>query len=130
MMVRDVEPDPSAGGRERIERALNAAIVVLCAVLVLWETWLAPLRSGGSWLALKALPLALALPGLFGRRRYTRQWLSLLLPFYAAEGIVRAFSETGRVRILAVTELLLALVAFAAVLMLTKRPSRRSDAID
>ena len=103
-------------------RVLNSAIVTLCAMLLLWELWLAPLRDGGSWMALKALPLALALPGLLRNSRYTRQWLSLLLPFYAAEGIVRAFSEPGRVRLLAFTEVALAGIAFVAILAILRRP--------
>lgn len=106
----------------RLDRASIASVVAMCVLLVLWEMWLAPVREGGSWLALKALPLALALPGLFRRARYTRQWLSLLLPFYAAEGIVRAFSEAGRVRVFALAELLLAGVAFAAILILLRKP--------
>lgn len=98
------------------ERILPVAVLALCALLVLWEIWLAPIRLGGSWLALKALPLGLALPGLFRRRLYTRQWLSLLLPLYAAEGIVRAWTEPGRIRALALAEIVLALVAFVAIM--------------
>ena len=102
-------------------RVLNACVVCLVAVLVLWELWLAPIRAGGSFLALKALPVAIALPGLLRGSRYTRQWLSLLLPFYAAEGIIRAFSEPGRVRVLASAELALAAVAFVAIVLMLKR---------
>lgn len=109
----------------QLERWLRASILALCALAILWELWLAPARAGGSWLALKALPLVLALPGIFQRAPYTRQWLSLLLPFYAAEGIVRAFSESGRVRMLAVGEIVLALVAFAAIIVMARRASRR-----
>ena len=106
----------------RLDRALTASILALALLLALWELWLAPLRPGGSWLALKALPLALALPGLLRGSRYTRQWLSLLLPFYLAEGIVRAFSETGRVRLLSAGEVVLAVVAFVIIVsMLRKR---------
>ena len=36
------------------------ALILLCAA---WELWLAPVRPGGSWLALKALLLAWPLPG-------------------------------------------------------------------
>ena len=108
-------------------RILPAAVLALCAVLVLWEAWLAPVRQGGSWLVLKALPLAIALPGLFARRLYTRQWLSLMLPLYAAEGIVRAWTEPGRVRELAVAEIALALVAFIAI-MVAARAGKRAAA--
>ena len=108
-----------------IERILPAAVLALCAMLALWEIWLAPIRQGGSWLALKALPLCLALPGLYRRRPYTRQWLSLLLPLYAAEGIVRAWTEPGRIRVLALAEIVLAFAAFVAI-MVTARRGRRS----
>ena len=36
------------------------ALIILCAA---WELWLAPVRPGGSWLALKALLVVWALPG-------------------------------------------------------------------
>ena len=126
-------PSPTVSGTSRKpvlpapERVLPAAVLALCAILVLWEIWLAPIRQGGSWLALKALPLGLALPGLFRRRPYTRQWLSLLLPLYAAEGIVRAWTEPGRIRMLALTEIVLALAAFAAI-MAAARAGRRTAA--
>ena len=105
------------------ERLLPATVLALAAILILWELWLAPIRQGGSWLALKALPPALALPGLFRQRLYTRQWLSLLLPLYAAEGIVRAWTEPDRVRALAAAEIVLALVAFIAIMVVAR--SRR-----
>ncbi|MGH8705692.1 MAG: DUF2069 domain-containing protein, partial [Burkholderiales bacterium] len=41
----------------------SAALIALIFLCVAWELWLAPLRPGGSWLALKALPL---LAPLFG----------------------------------------------------------------
>ena len=105
-------------------RMLLPVVLALAGLLVLWEVWLAPIRAGGSWLALKALPLALAVPGLRAGRTYTRQWLSLLLPFYLAEGIVRIASETGRVRLLAGAEILLALAAFGAILALARQARR------
>ena len=111
-----------------IDRLLIDVIIALIGVLILWEAWLAPVRPGGSWLVLKALPLALAVPGLLKRRVYTRQALSLLLPLYAAEGIVRAWSEPGRVRLLAAAEILLALIAFGSVLAVLR--SRRRDAAE
>lgn len=113
-------PDGRSFGSSLV-RLLNASVLCLFAVLVLWEMWLAPIRAGGSFLSLKALPLAIALPGLLRGNRYTRQWLSLLLPFYAAEGIIRAFSEPGRVRLLASVEIALAAVAFAAIVVMLKR---------
>ena len=89
------------------------ALVLLC---LLWELVLAPLRPGGSWLALKALPLAALAPGALRGARRALQWLSLLLPFYVAEGIVRGFSESGRHALVAWVAAALAAGTFVAVL--------------
>lgn len=88
-----------------------AALTLLC---VAWELWLAPLRPGGSLLALKALPLALPLAGVISGRRYTYQWSSMLVLAYFAEGVTRAWSERGTSQLLAFGEVLLSLVFFAA----------------
>jgi uncharacterized membrane protein len=96
-------------------RALAAAALVALIVLALaWELWLAPLRPGGSLLALKALPLALPLGGILAARRYTYQWSCLLILAYFAEGATRAWSESGVARALAVLEMVLSLGFFAA----------------
>ena len=96
-------------------RALAAAALVALIVLSLaWELWLAPLRPGGSLLALKALPLAAPLGGVLAGRRYTYQWSCLLILAYFAEGATRAWAEAGAGRALAVLEMLLSLVFFAA----------------
>ena len=73
----------------------TTALVVLIALSVAWEWWLAPLRPGGSALVLKAVPLLLALPGVWRRRLYTLQWASMLILLYFAEGIVRGWSDRG-----------------------------------
>jgi uncharacterized membrane protein len=94
----------------------TASLVALIALTLAWELWVAPVRPGGSWLALKALPLVAALPGFLRRRRYTFQWMSMLVLAYMAEGIMRAWSEHGAVRTLATLEIAfsVALFAFAA----------------
>lgn len=91
------------------------ALGSLFALLVLglaWELWLAPTGSGT--LALKVLPLLLPLPGLWRHRMYTFRWLSLLVWLYFLEGAVRATSESGLSQVLALVEVLLCLVLFAA----------------
>lgn len=88
-----------------------AALIVLCLA---WELWLAPLRPGGSLVALKALPLALPLAGVMAGKRYTYQWSSLLILAYFAEGATRAWAESGVSRMLALTEVALSLAFFAA----------------
>lgn len=98
-------------------QAQAAALVALLALILLclaWELWLAPLRPGGSWLALKALPLALPLTGIFSGKRYTYQWSSLLILAYLAEGATRAWSDRGLSQTLACVETALSVVFFAA----------------
>ena len=97
-----------------------AALIALVALCLAWELWLAPLRPGGSWLALKALPLALPLGGMLSGRRYTFQWTSFLVLAYFAEGVVRCFAESGAGRLLAAGEIALSLVLFAAAIVFVR----------
>lgn len=92
----------------------TAALAALIALCLGWELWLAPLRPGGSLVALKALPLALPLAGVIGGKRYTYQWSSLLILAYFAEGATRAWAERDLSRTLALIEVALSLVFFAA----------------
>ena len=96
------------------QAAATLALLALILLCLAWELWLAPLRPGGSWVALKALPLALPLAGVLQGRRYTYQWSSLLILAYLAEGATRAWTETGLSRSLALGEVLLSLAFFAA----------------
>jgi uncharacterized membrane protein len=96
-----------------LNRGATASLLALIVLCVAWEWRLAPLRPGGSTLVLKALPLVAPLFGILRGRRYTHQWTSLLSLAYAMEGIVRAMTEPGIRRWLAVAELVLALTLFA-----------------
>ena len=97
----------------RWTRAVAVASVLGLIVLGLaWELWLAPTGSGT--LALKVLPLALPLAGLLKNRMYTYRWVSLLVWLYFFEGVVRATSDRGAGRWLALVEVLLCLLLFAA----------------
>ncbi|HRK39980.1 MAG TPA: DUF2069 domain-containing protein [Burkholderiaceae bacterium] len=87
------------------------ALIVLCLA---WELWLAPIRPGGSWLALKALPLCIPLAGLLKHRMYTYRWLSLMIWLYFTEGVVRAWSDKPPGNWLAMVEIALCVVLFAA----------------
>lgn len=115
-------PDPRA-----LLRLANAALLALVAVELLWELWLAPLRPGGSWLALKAVPLALLAPGLARGSARARTLAALLLLLYFTEGIVRAVSESGRSAGIAGVAAALAALAFTA-LFLADRALRRARA--
>lgn len=91
-----------------------SSLIALIALSVVWELWIAPLKPGGSLMALKALPLAMALGGILKGRRYTYQWSSMLILAYLAEGVTRAWAEGGASRSLAVVEIVLSAVFFAA----------------
>lgn len=91
-----------------------ASLVGLIVLGVLWEMVLAPIRPGGSLLALKVLPLILPLAGVMKNRMYTYRWLSLLVWLYFTEGVVRAWSDKPPSNYLAMVEVFLCLVLFTA----------------
>lgn len=99
-----------------VQRALHmVALGTLLGLIVLctsWELVLAPLRPGGSWMAIKALPLLLPLSGVIRRNIYTLQWASMLILLYFIEGVVRGWSETGPSAVLALIEVALSTVFF------------------
>ncbi|MGP1629875.1 MAG: DUF2069 domain-containing protein [Giesbergeria sp.] len=100
-----------------VQRARNVAVISLLALIALclaWELWLAPLRPGGSWLALKALPLCLPLAGFLKNRMYTYRWVSLMVWLYFTEGVVRGWSDRPPSNWLAMVEIALCLVLFTA----------------
>jgi uncharacterized membrane protein len=111
---------PSAGPRSaatdatmRLTRTLALLSTLgLIALGLAWELWLAPTGSGT--LALKVLPLVAAVAGLSRMRLFTYRWLSLLVWLYVTEGLMRAGSDTGVSRWLAVAEVALSLALFAA----------------
>ena len=108
------------------------AVGSLAGLIVLglaWEMWLAPLRPGGSWLALKVLPLVVPLAGLLKNRMYTYRWVSLMVWLYFAEGVVRAWSDsTGLSRALAGLEIALCLALFVACAWHVRIRLRHADA--
>lgn len=92
----------------------SASLVALFLLCLLWELWLAPLRPGGSLMALKALPLLFPLRGVWSGKRYTYQWSSMFILAWFTEGVMRAWSERGASQALAGTEVVLSLSFFAA----------------
>jgi uncharacterized membrane protein len=97
-------------------RVASGAWIALLALVVSWEWWLAPLRPGGSWLVLKALPLLLPLPGVLRGDARVMQWALLLVLAYVAEGAVRA-ADAPPAATMAMIELTLGLVFFAAAIV-------------
>ena len=108
-------------GERSLRLSAAAALLALIALCLAWELWLAPLRPGGSLIALKALPLALPLTGILEGKRYTYQWSSMLILAYLAEGATRAWSDAGLSRTLAFLEVALSLAFFAAVVAFARR---------
>ena len=109
---------PPATTASRLARTTRAvavpSLLALVALCLAWELWLAPLRPGGSWLALKALPLLLALPGLLRYRMVTYRRVALFVWLYFVEGTVRAYGDRGLSSSLALAEVLLVVILFAA----------------
>ena len=121
-------PDPAVAATRWLAVGSLLALIVLCLA---WELVLAPLRPGGSWLALKALPLCIPLAGLLKNRMYTYRWLSLGLWLYFIEGVVRAWSDRPPGNWLALGEVALCLLLFAACALhvrLRLRKARRAAA--
>lgn len=106
--------------------AASASLIALLFLCLGWELWLAPLRPGGSWLALKALPLLTPLFGVLHGKRYTHQWVPLLALAYFTEGIVRAATEEGRSSGLAIAETMLACILFGSAALYARATGRRS----
>lgn len=89
-----------------------ALMVALIVLGLAWELWLAP--TGARSLALKVLPLAWPLAGVWAWRLASVRALSLLVWLYVAEGALRAASDRGLAAQLAWLELLLCGLLFVA----------------
>ncbi|MBO0940583.1 DUF2069 domain-containing protein [Acidovorax temperans] len=104
------------------------ALIVLCLA---WELVLAPVRPGGTWLAIKALPLCIPLAGILKNRMYTYRWVSLVIWLYFTEGVVRGWSDKPPSQWLAWTEVALCLALFTACTLhvrLRQRNARAAEA--
>jgi uncharacterized membrane protein len=98
------------------------ALIALTFLCLLWESVLAPIRPGGSLLMLKALPLLAPLFGLLRERVMAYKWTLLLALPYFAEGVVRAWSDSGSSQQLAAAEIALSLALFIACALYVRLP--------
>ena len=106
-----------------------AAVGSVLGLIVLglaWELFLAPVRPGGSWLALKVVPLCIPLAGLLRNRMYTYRWLSLVVWLYFTEGVVRAYGDRAVSARLALLEVVLCVVLFVACVLHVKLRQRKA----
>ena len=111
--MQPIQKTPSVGVASTRVVAVGSLLGLILLGLA-WELYLAPLRPGGSWLALKVLPLCIPLAGLLKNRMYTYRWVSLMVWLYFTEGVVRAYSDRSPGNLLALLEVLLCLSLFAA----------------
>lgn len=103
-----------------------ASLMVLIAWLLAWEMVVAPLKPGGSLLALKVVPLLLPLRGVLKRDVYTLQWSSMLILLYFAEGVVRGYSDREEVsRMMGYGEVALVCIYFVCALLFL-RPYKKA----
>jgi uncharacterized membrane protein len=114
-------------GKPLARLTASVALGALIALCVAWELWLAPLRPGGSLLALKALPLAVPLVGIVTGKRHTYQWSSMLILAYLAEGATRAWSDSGLSQHLALVEVTLSLAFFVAAVSYARAAQARRN---
>ena len=98
----------------------SLSLILLIALCLAWEGFLAPLKPNGSNLILKAAPLLLPLLGVLKGRRYTYQWSSMFILIYFTEGAVRAWSDQGLSALLAFIEVLLSLTYFGCAIFYAK----------
>jgi len=81
----------------RLSKSLHyGAVFCLIGLIVLglgWELRWAPIRPGGSYLALKVVPLLFAVRGVLRGSLYTMQWACMLVLLYFMEGVVRVWSD-------------------------------------
>ncbi len=113
----DFSPPPVANMAAHVVFTRILAVGSLLGLIALglaWELWLAPLRPGGTWLAIKVLPLCLPLAGLLKNRMYTYRWVSLLIWLYFTEGVVRAWGDKWPSNLLAGIQVLLCVTLFVA----------------
>lgn len=111
----------------RAVKVAQASWFALLLLAVLWEAWLAPLRPGGSWLVLKAVPLLFLAPRVLRVDPKGLQWAVLLVPFYLAEGAVRLF-EPMPYRACALFEILIAGTFFVAAIVVLQPYKRAARA--
>lgn len=105
----------------------NISLISLVFLCLAWETFLAPLKPGGSWLMLKAIILLLPLLGILRGKIYTYQWASMLILFYFTEGVVRAWSDQGLSATLALIEVFFSVAFFFCAIFYAKHAKKQKS---
>lgn len=102
----------------------------LIILILVWELILTPIVANSWWSVLvasiKVLPLLIPIKGLWNKKIYTMQWLSMLILFYFIEGVVRSMSDINTLsRALAGGEIALSVILFFSAIMYV-RPFKKS----
>ncbi len=104
----------------------SASLICLIVLCLLWELRIAPIRPGGSLLALKVMPLLIPLRGVIKGNLYTMQWAAMLILIYFMEGVVRAWSDPQQLSSqMAVIEIVLTFIFYMCAIMYL-RPAKRA----
>ena len=119
---------PSDNGVSATRWVATGSLLALIVLCLAWELVLAPLRPGGTWLAIKALPLCIPLAGILKNRMYTYRWVSLVIWLYFTEGVVRGWSDKPPSQWLAWVEVALCLVLFTACTLHVRLRQRNAKA--
>ena len=98
-----------------------ASLIFLILLPCLGNCGLRLCATGGSWLALKALPLCLPLGGILKGRIYTYQYSSMLILIYFAEAVMRLFDASPAERLCAALSLTSCIIFFVACLAFIKQ---------
>jgi uncharacterized membrane protein len=98
----------------------SISLILLIVLTLAWELILAPLKTGGSMLVLKAVLLLLPLFGILRGKRYTYQWASMFMLIFFTEGVVRAWSDVGISATLALIEVILTSIFFICAIYYAK----------
>lgn len=108
----------------------SVSLVALIILGLAWEFFIAPLRPGGSLLALKVLPLLLPLRGVLRGNLYTMQWAAMLILLYFMEGVVRAWSDPSPAsNLMAVIEIVLSLTFYLCAILYL-RPAKKQARLE
>lgn len=127
MSMPDAGPVLAPDRVTRLTRWLAVgSLLALIALCLAWELWLAP--TGRRTLVIKVLPLLIPLAGLLKHRLYTYRWVSLMVWLYCAEGLVRAYGDTGLSARLAMVEVLLCVLLFTACALQVRSRLKRAKA--
>jgi len=98
------------------------SLTVMILLTLAWELWLAPLRPGGSWLVLKALPLLAPLFGVLRGRSRTFVWAGMVVLLYFIEGVMRAWADPGLSARLALAQTVLSVMFILAAAAFVRLP--------